>query len=427
MSGYIGLLRNNPNYAYLWMSQAVSLLGDWFSTISLSIIAMSLSDGSSLAVSGVLLARFLPPVLLSPLAGVLADRVDRKKILIFSDLARMVVVLLFLFAIRTGQLWVFYGLLTLQFSLSAFFEPARSALLPSVVTPEYLVKANLLSSITWSAMLALGAAIGGGVATIFGVEAAIIGDAFTFAISALLLLPVKTNNRTIISSDQLSSADVKSKKSFIEGLRYIRRNPSVAITLLIKTGGSIGSDDIVMAIYATQFFVLGADGTGSLGILYGAFGIGAILGPLLLDRLNNGSIKAMSRLILVGYVFVSLGWFLFSYAPTLYFAAFALMVRAMGSALYWAYSSVILQKTVPDKYLGRLFALDIAGYRLATVLSILFTGWSLNQASSEGVRQIVLYIGLISLLPIALLALALSLMDGNEIEDKITYNPFLGH
>src|SRR5262249_10858902 len=146
-------------------------------------------------------------------------------------------------------------------------------------------------------------------------------------------------------------------------------------------GGSIGSVDLVMIFYATQLFVLGQNGTGSLGLLWSAFGVGAVLGPLVVNRLNDNSVKRMRRLIVFGYSFLAVGWFLFGAAPTLLLAAIAIAVKAMGSSVYWTYSSVILQKTVPDHYLGRIFSLDLEGFQLATVLSALLTGWLIDQAS----------------------------------------------
>src|SRR5690349_20767248 len=158
------------------MAQAVSLLGDWFSTIALLALVARYSNGSGVAVSALLVARFLPPLIVGPFAGVLVDRLNRRLIMIISDTSRTLVVLLFLLVTNANQLWLVYALTLIQFSFSAIFEPARSALIPSVVVPDDLVKANFLGSATWSVMLAAGAAIGGAVATLFGTSTALIVD-----------------------------------------------------------------------------------------------------------------------------------------------------------------------------------------------------------------------------------------------------------
>ncbi len=374
MQSYINLLRENPNFALLWYAQVVSLLGDWFNTIALSILVAQYSGGSGLAISLFLMARFLPPLLFSPLAGVLVDRFDRKKILVYCNLLRVFVVLGFLLVNTPDLLWLIYALTIVQFSLSALFEPGQSAITPAIVKRDDLVLANTLASITWSAMLAFGAIIGGAVAAIFGIQAALIIDAATFGLAAYLLSRIN-----IVYPSNLKEARAEGETGgFLEGLRYLRQNPTIAAVLAVKGGGSIGNIDTIMTIYATQLFVLGSSGQFSLGILYSAFGVGAIIGPLVLNRINDGSIKRMRNLIVIGFVLMCGGWFLLGLANTLVLIAVAIIVRAMGGSANWTYSSVIIQKSVPDQYLGRVFSVDLAGFQLVTVLSILAHGWIID-------------------------------------------------
>ena len=405
-------MRYNPNYTRLWTAQAISLLGDWFNTIALSTLVARYTNGSGIAVALLLLARFLPPLLVGPFAGVLVDRLNRKHLLILSDVMRTGIVLLFLMVTEPSRLWLVYALTVCQFSLSALFDPARSAILPAVVEPEYLVKANLLGSVTWSVMLAAGAAIGGLVAALFGTAIALCIDSVSFAISALLIASIQW--KPVESTQSEHANPDKSQLGFRDGLRYVIQHPATAAVLLIKMGGSVGSVDAIMVIYATQLFVVGENGTGSLGILYAAFGIGAVLGPIFLDRFNNGTVHTMRRLIVVGYACISFGWLLFSGAPTLFLVALALVVKAMGSSIYWTYSSVIIQKVTPDKFLGRLFSLDLAGFQFATVISVLITGWLIDRVGATGVRNLVLGTGIASLVPLFLWALALPWIERQD-------------
>jgi MFS family permease len=177
MSDYFKLLRENPDFTRLWLAQVVSLFGDWFSLIVLSALVAQYSAGTEwtgLAVSGFLLAHFVPPLILSPWAGVLVDRFDRKRILILSDVSRAVVVALLLLANSPDRLWLIYVLTVIQFALSTVFEPGRSAIMPSLIPNKDLVAANTLSSITWSVMLAVGAITGGVIASLFGTTAALL-------------------------------------------------------------------------------------------------------------------------------------------------------------------------------------------------------------------------------------------------------------
>jgi hypothetical protein len=185
--------------------------------------------------------------------------------------------------------------------------------------------------------------------------------------------------------------------------------------LFVKSGLSLGSVDAVLIIYGTVLFVLGENGTISMSILWSAFGVGAILGPILTNRINTGSVRVMRRLVIVGYIWVTLGWFLFGSAPTLLIAALALVVRAMGGSVNWTYSSVIIQKSVPDEFLGRMFALDMAGFHLAMSLSIFATGKVIDLIGDGNVRQVVTGLGFISVIPLLLWSLAVWWLERREI------------
>lgn len=422
MSGYLALLRRNPDFARLWLAQAISLLGDWFSVIALSTLVAKYSDpqNAGIAVSLLLLARFFPPLLAGPFAGVLVDRMDRRTLLIISDAARCLIVLALLLVNSASTLWLLYALVILQMCFSALFEPGRSAILPSVVQPDDLVQANVLGSVTWSVMLAAGAAIGGTVASIFGTQIALIIDSCSFALSALLLysIQVKLKNETVDA--RKGDPAKRSERGFVAGLRYAAVHPATAAALLIKLGGSVGSIDTIMIIYATQLFVVGEGGAGSLGLFYAAFGIGAVLGPAFIQRLNNGSVTKMRRLILIGYAFICAGWFLFGGAPTLLLAAGALIIKAMGSSIYWTYSSAIIQKIVPDEYLGRMFSLDLAGFQFATVISVSITGLLTNNVTGDQVRTVVFATGVISLIPLLAWSLIVPRLEAFEGRKAVT-------
>ena len=167
MQEYLNLLRNNRNYRYLWLGNVVSLLGDWFNLLASAELITNLTN-SGVAISSLFLARYLPLFLASPLAGVVADRFSRRTIMIWSDVLRAVTVLGFLLVRSTEQIWLLYLLTVLQFVLSAFFTPARSAIIANVVPQKDLVTANALDSFTWSTMLPIyNSSFKQGIATIY--------------------------------------------------------------------------------------------------------------------------------------------------------------------------------------------------------------------------------------------------------------------
>lgn len=401
MSDYVRLLRANPDFERLWLAQVISLAGDWFNTIVLSTLVAEYSGNSGRAVSGFLLARLLPPLIFSPVAGVLVDRFDRKRLLILSDVLRAVVVMLMVPVVAAGPdaLWLVLVLTILQFLLSAIFEPARSSIMPRLLRGEDLVPANALSSATWSVMLAVGAIAGGIVARVAGVAGALGFDALTFALSAVLIRQISV--RKVGESIPDRSAG-KSDTSFREGLRFVRTHPETGIVLLVKLGQSLGNVDALMTFYATTLFVMGGDSRTPLSFMYAAFGVGAIIGPLALNRFSGGSVRTMRRLIVIGFAWITLGWLVLAGASTLEIVLVALVIRAMGGSVNWTYSSVILQKCTPNEYLGRMFSLDMAGFQLSSAISILLTGVLLDAFGEGQVRLVVLLMGGISLVPLAL-------------------------
>ncbi len=430
MSGYLQLLRANPGYTLLWLAQVISLLGDWFSTIVLATLVRQYTMGSGmegLAISGLFLAQMLPPLLFSPLAGVLVDRFDRKLLLVGSNVLRAGVVAGLLLVTTPQALWLIYGLRIVQFSLSAVFEPGQSALIPALVPREALVQANTLVSITWSVMLALGALVGGVVSTLFGAQIAIVIDALTFLIAAGLIVGIQVP--ALKTSPGAATAPHSSGHGFRAGLRYVGENRSILPVLLVKFGGSLGNVDTLITFYGTQLFVLGTGGELSLGLLYSVFGLGALVGPLLFNRFHDGSVAALRRVITAGFALILVGWLVFGAAGTLVVAGLAMLLRAMGSSINWVYSTTIIQKSVPDHFLGRVFSLDMAGFYFASVLSTIVHGALIDilghaarsagsagllilapaylnalaeDGANAGIRAIVFSTAVVSLLPLAL-------------------------
>lgn len=397
MKTYIELLWNYPAFSRLWLAQVISLMGDWFNTVVLSALVSLYSGGSGLAISAFLMARFLPPLLVSPLAGVLIDRYDRKRLLIWSNLLRAFVVPLFLLVDTPDKLIWIYIITIAQFTLSAIFEPGQSAIIPALVDTHLLVAANTLVSVTWSVMLAVGAVAGGVFAAQFGNSAALLADAATFAIAAALIA-------TIDYRPPPKTASPREHTNFISGLRFVRQSSSVASALFVKIGTHIGNVDTLMTIFATQIFIIGNNGELSLGILYSVFGVGALLGPLVLNAINDGSVGRLRWLILLGFGATAVGWLILGQATSFALVAAGIFVRAVGGSCNWTYSTVLIQKTTPNAYLGRVFALDFAGFQLVTVVSTLVHGGLVDVFGRDHIGQIALWTGLVALLPLVIWA-----------------------
>ena len=372
MKSYIELLRKRPQFRSVWLASVVSLTGDWFNTIA-SVIIISRYSSSGLAIGGLFLARSLPQFLVGPVAGVVADRFSRKNVMVVTDLLRAAIVLSFLFIDRPERLWLIYLLTSAQFLAAAFFQPASMALVPSLIQKDELLTGNILNSVTWSAMLALGAAMGGGVTALFGTQTALIIDSITYLLSAVLVAQINSDTRPSHENRVTTGWG-----DMINGFRYVSGHPRTGFLALVKGMGQIGTGDIIIAIYAERLFVVGPEGATSLGLLYTSAGLGAIIGPIVGRKLGEENAYGLRIIIQKGFVIIPLAWLVMGLAPVLWVAMLGIFLRLMGNASNWTYSNVLLQEEVPDQYLGRVFALDFALFTLVSAIVILSSGWLLD-------------------------------------------------
>ena len=166
LSAYLRLVRHNRNFRRLWLAQIVSEIGDWFYTLAIYSLLLQLTGRAS-SVALALVLQVLPQTFIGPAAGVINDRMRRKRVMIAADLARMVIVLPCCWCAPESTVWLVYPLLLLETLMAAFFEPARTAVIPNITAREDVLVANTLSSTTWSVNLVVGAAVGGVVAALF--------------------------------------------------------------------------------------------------------------------------------------------------------------------------------------------------------------------------------------------------------------------
>ena len=145
MTGFFGLLRGNRNYRVMWSGQIVSEVGDHYNNVAVFALALA-NTGSGLVVAGILISRAICAVLAGPIAGVLLDRMDRKRIMIISDLVRAVIAILFIVGIPQGRTWLLYVLSGILMFASPFFSSGRASILPTIASKHELHSANSLRS-----------------------------------------------------------------------------------------------------------------------------------------------------------------------------------------------------------------------------------------------------------------------------------------
>ena len=396
--GYIDLLRRNRSFRQLWLGQVVSQMGDWFDTIALYTIILKLT-GSGRDVGLLLVARFVPSFFFGPISGVIADRFSRQRIMIISDILRAVVVLGFLFVRRADQLWIIYVLTVFQLGLSTFFEPAKTAAIPSIVEDRELVAANAISSVTWSAMLTIGAAIGGVITGLFGTDVAFILDAVTYLLSAALIASIRVPKRKKRERQKVSLSRLLGIGETIEGIKYVKDRPRVLAALLVKPAWGIGGGILtLLAVFGERIFPVGKDAAGGIGVLFTARGIGTAIGPIVARRIVGEGNRRMQASIGIAFLIGGVFYMLFGSATSFIFALVVLGIAHCGGSILWVFSTVILQRAVVDSFRGRVFAAEMALVTLTMAASNYVTGELLDRFQISP-RIVTVGIGIFFLLP----------------------------
>ncbi len=350
------LLRRNRDLRKLFFAQIISYAGDWFLTVALFDLVLEGTADTELLAGFVVVVQMMPFFLVSPLGGVLADRLDRRKLMIATDLIRASVIVVFLFFDAANVVVLAIVLQAIESALAGFFDPAANAAVPNIVEPEDLLLANAILGSTWGTMLAVGAAIGGLVAAVFGREAAFLGDAISFAVSAALLATI---TRSFSERRAATKGRPRIFRDVAESLRYARTDPRVPALITVKAGfglaGGIGL--VLLPILSDEVFAGGAIG---IGILMAARGVGALTGPFLGRAIAGDTERGLFRAIGIALFTFGVVYLFLPLAPSLLVAALCAAGAHLGGGAQWALSSYGLQKIVPDYVRGRIFAMDVA-------------------------------------------------------------------
>jgi MFS family permease len=378
-AGYIELLRGNRAFRQVWLGQVVSQMGDWFDTIALYTIILNLT-GSGRAIGLLMVARFVPSFVFGSLSGVVADRFSRRSIMILSDLLRALVVLGFLFVRRADQLWLIYVLTVLQLAFSTFFEPAKTAAIPSIVSDRELVSANAISSVTWSVMLTLGAAIGGVVTGWFGTDVAFVLDALTYLLSAALIASVRFPKRAPREKRKLTVNRALGISETMEGARYVKYRPRVLALLLVKPAWGLGGGILtLLAVFGEKIFPVGHSAATGIGVLFAARGIGTAVGPIVARRISGEGKRQMQASIGIAFLIGGAFYMAFGAASSFVVALIVLGIAHTGGSILWVFSTVLLQRAVDDNFRGRVFAAELALLTLTMAFSNYLTGELLDR------------------------------------------------
>ena len=415
---YRDLLSGNADFRRLWTGQVVSEVGDWLNNIAVLALVIQLADAGSVgfAVATYAIARHLPLFIFGPVAGVVVDRVSRRRVMIAADVARAGLALGFMLANRAGSLALIYVVGASLFSMSAFFNAAKRASIPNLVRgTEELLAANSLSASTTAATIAVGSALGGIVATALGRDTVFVLNALTFLASAVLIRrvrkPLSVGRRVKdsgVESRPPSSSNTNAPRpplntyfrDFREGLRYVRRDRVLVAVFVVAGGWGLGNG-ATRAIYSLFGASLGEQAAARWGasvsavaerptdfgisVLFVAMGLGGVLGAPLARRFNSGAAEGLGARMGRSLTLDGCGLLLFSLTPNLFGAAALLVAREMNFAIWWTAQQTLLMRRTEDAFAGRVFASYETLTTLTMVGSMLISGAAADRVGMRAV------------------------------------------
>jgi len=358
MGDFLALLRSNRNYRYTWMGQVVSEIGDHFNNIAVLGLALA-NTKQGMVVAGIMLSRAIPAIAVGPLAGVVLDRMDRKWIMLSSDLVRALIALGFILAVGTGSNVLLYVFSALLMVASPFFTAGRAAILPSIANREELHTANSLTQTTQWMTLTIGAFLGGTSVMQFGYEWAFVFNALSFVFSAFciwMLRAPKGRGFRAERKDLNESEVVRPWHEYKEGLRYMRSVPLVLGIALLAVGWATGGGaaQVLFGMFGEIVFNRGAAG---IGMIWGSAGLGLLIGGAFAHWLGKRvGFESYKVTVFIDYLIHGSTYVLFSQMRSFFLALVFITISRSAMAVNSVLNYSWLLRVVPDEFRGRVFA-----------------------------------------------------------------------
>jgi MFS family permease len=307
-----------------------------------------------------------------------------------------------------SMVWLVYPLLLAETTTAAFFEPARSAVIPNIAAKDEVLIANTLSSATWSVNLLIGSSVGGVVAALFGRDAVFLLNALSFLLSAMFISGMRFAEPHAESAASLRPRDLVDFSPVLEGIRYVRSHSTLLPAVFAKAGElMIGPSWVIFTVMGAHEFAVhwrNVDPARSamlgMSILLGGRGLGALAGPLVSARWAGRSDRRLQLGILFGYLTIAAGYGLLGASRTVWQASACALIAHMGGSTVWVFSTTLLQLHTDDRFRGRVFAADLGFSMLTIAIGAYLCGHLLDAGISA--RMVAIGTGLIMLGPAAL-------------------------
>jgi MFS family permease len=346
----------NRNFSLIWFAGLISIMGNWILMVALPYHIYKVT-GSALATSAWLMASILPGVLFSSIAGVFVDRWDRKTTMIITNFLQMLTILMLVLVKSPEHIWIVYVVGFLESTLSQFFSPAESALLPQLVDEEHLMQANSMNALNDNLGRVIGPVIGGILLGTWGLNSIIIADALSYLLSAILIgfIVAPSLIEKVKASPMVESAREKFSMVWVEwraGLKVIFED-KILQNIFVISGIALFADGIMSALLVV--FVqndVGANAT-EFGWMMTARGVGGVIGGLLLgqlgSKLSNRQLISWGLVLMGGIITVIL------LNPSVLLLVILSGLAGIPAIAWIAGLQTQLQQSTTDEYRGRIF------------------------------------------------------------------------
>jgi len=369
MNQYLSLLRQEPVLARLSLIQLISYFGAWFSNVAIYTLLIQL-EVSAVIISLTAAMHFVAGIVQAPFSGTIIDRIQPKKLMLFL-LGLEVIATLCLLSIATlHDIWFLFVLIFVRMAAASFYFTAEMSLLPRILPPNHLQKANEIHSIIWSFSYTLGMAVSGFVVYAVGVYIAFLLDAALFVLSLFLLYGVELNLKLQQSQEGIL-------EMMRDTFRYLKRHPLALHLILVHAFVGLTTFDALIALMVDQYYASIIAVSLALGFLNASRALGLVFGPMILGNWVNN--KRLVYLF-IGQAFAILLWALVM--KNFYLSLVLSFFVGFFTTTLWSYTYTLLQKNIEEKYYGRIVAYNDMVFLLAATFTSLSIGFFAKQGFS---------------------------------------------
>ena len=338
------------DFRLLWIGLLVSRIGSEMQVVAVAWHTYLLT-GSPLSLGMIGLSRFLPVLFFSLIGGIAADRYDRRKVMLVSQIAMAFFSLVLAFATLYSEISpaLIYLMIAANSVASVFDTPARQSLVPLLIPKKEFINAVSLTTTMWHTAIVVGPTISGFVLGAFGIASVYFINALSFVASIISLVLMKKGGREVTTKTSFSLSAVT------EGLQFVFKTPLMYSSMILDFFATFfSSATVLLPIFATDVLKVGPEG---LGFLYAAPSLGAILGGMLISSFPK--IQKQGRLLIAGVLLYGLATFLFGFTRSFFMSLVFLFFTGFGDVISTIIRNTIRQMSTPDHLRGRMVSVNM--------------------------------------------------------------------